>query len=1040
MVSKHNRRGSRGILCVRWLLVAGALVMCLAPAGIAQAHLTRGAIGTELEQCQNGTNGLTDCTGTPLSTRTWSTGDINPLNSLYREGDFVPFRVTITGLTSGADYTLRIGYDAVEAGLHAYDYLGSVDGSRAPGQRILPCDGVAGTAGEHACGTGSTPGPPSTLAVPIDTNTHFPSGRSQLPGVFSAWGGKLKSAAYVSPTPINAETPGAVERQIDVTFTAEGPTVVLAWGGHLASSLDWGAGNTFLSAHSGASFHMRLLSINGESTGHEDRSLHGSVLAPTPSEFTTQVQPSSATVGHPVIDTATLVGTSGVVPAGSVGFWVCFDASTTPNCNTGGELKGLETIVASLQRAAAHRGHRHARARAHRGHRHARAGHRHARAGHRHARAAAQARAGSTGQAAFQFVPEMAGHYCFRVEYMPAPGVPYSPLAHTDTTTECFEATLPPPSLTVTKICVPPTDSGLFNLLINSAIVLANAPCGHGTGPTEQQPGTHTVGESAGTGTNLPDYTTIIGGNCAANGTISLVAGQSATCTITNVRGSTPIATLTVNKVCVPTTDSGRFQIFIDGIASANVPCGGSTGPVTLPAGMHTVSEQGGENTHLNEYSTVIGGACAANGTITLAAGGSATCTITNTRLAPQPATITVTKACLPTNDPGRFNLTINGAVAGTGANVPCGGTTGAVQVEPGLHTVGETAAPGTDLGNYTETIGGDCAPHGAILVAPGEQATCTITNVRNPEPSATLTVDKICVPANDGGLFNLSIGEHTEANEPCGGRIGPLAVPVGTQKVGETAGTGTNLADYTTTIGGACAADGSITLTNGESAICTITNVRKQPPPEPPPTQTATLEVKKICVPANDTHRFTLRLDTELLPLMGCGESTGPMETATGAHVVGELASGTNPADYETLIGGDCAANGSITLTANEKALCTVTNVRKNKPHPPTPPTVCNTLTAAPRRLTVGKHSMLIARVLAAGRPVHGAAVRLAGLGISHSRMSGADGTARFAIRPSRAGFLVLSTERQFGCPAGAKSRVGVAAAHRPKRPVVTG
>lgn len=79
--------------------------------------------------------------------------------------------------------------------------------------------------------------------------------------------------------------------------------------------------------------------------------------------------------------------------------------------------------------------------------------------------------------------------------------------------------------------------------------------------------------------------------------------------------------------------------------------------------------------------------------------------------------------------------------------------------------------------------------------------------------------------------------------------------------------------------------------------------------------------------------------------------------------------------------------------------------------------------------------------RVNAAGRPVHGAEVTLAGLGIRDRRTSSADGTAHFAVRSPRAGALVLSTQQQFGCPAGAKSRVGVgAAASRRGPPLVTG
>jgi hypothetical protein len=186
--------GMRGpFRCVVVLLVAiGAVAL---PAGAQLPQLRN--IGVSIDQCENQTSGIGDCTGSA-----WISGDLNAQHSLYREGDFVPFRAVITGLTSGT-YTLRIGYDAVESGLHAYDYLGSVDGSEnAPGQEVVPCENVAGTAGAHACGSD-----PSTFLVPLDGATTFPW-RAQVRGDFSAWGGALTHAEYVSPEPIGANTPG----------------------------------------------------------------------------------------------------------------------------------------------------------------------------------------------------------------------------------------------------------------------------------------------------------------------------------------------------------------------------------------------------------------------------------------------------------------------------------------------------------------------------------------------------------------------------------------------------------------------------------------------------------------------------------------------------------------------------------------------------------------------------------------------------------------------------------------------------------------
>src|SRR5207249_83079 len=135
----------------------------------------------------------------------------------------------------------------------------------------------------------------------------------------------------------------------------------------------------------------------------------------------------------------------------------------------------------------------------------------------------------------------------------------------------------------------------------------------------------------------------------------------------------------TVNKACVPANDTGKFNLQIDGTTAgtgANAVCGtGTTGAVTVTAATHTVGETEGTGTSLFDYTQVIGGDCAANGSVTLAAGDNTVCTTTHARK----PTLTVNKACVPANDTGKFNLQIDGQTVGTGANAACGGTTGAV-------------------------------------------------------------------------------------------------------------------------------------------------------------------------------------------------------------------------------------------------------------------------------------------------------------------------------------------------------------------------
>ncbi len=91
--------------------------------------------------------------------------------------------------------------------------------------------------------------------------------------------------------------------------------------------------------------------------------------------------------------------------------------------------------------------------------------------------------------------------------------------------------------LTVIKYLVPDTDNGTFTLCIDGAECTAT-PVGHNgsLGPVSVSAGSYTVSESAGAGTDLNDYISEIGGDCDANGDVSLDVDQEKTCTITNTR------------------------------------------------------------------------------------------------------------------------------------------------------------------------------------------------------------------------------------------------------------------------------------------------------------------------------------------------------------------------------------------------------------------------------------------------------------------------------------------------------------------------
>lgn len=97
----------------------------------------------------------------------------------------------------------------------------------------------------------------------------------------------------------------------------------------------------------------------------------------------------------------------------------------------------------------------------------------------------------------------------------------------------------PPPTLTVRLRVLPGGDPGRFNLRIDGVTLVGNAADGGSTGPREVTAGTHTVSQTAGTGTNLADYRTFIGGDCALDGRVSLAPGDAKLCFVTNVRQET---------------------------------------------------------------------------------------------------------------------------------------------------------------------------------------------------------------------------------------------------------------------------------------------------------------------------------------------------------------------------------------------------------------------------------------------------------------------------------------------------------------------
>ena len=278
--------------------------------------------------------------------------------------------------------------------------------------------------------------------------------------------------------------------------------------------------------------------------------------------------------------------------------------------------------------------------------------------------------------------------------------------------------------------------------------------------------------------------------------------GASISCTYTNTR-----TTLQLNKTVINdnggTLDETAFTPTID-----TNPVIWST-PIVLAAGSHTASEILVAGYTAGSW----GGDCAADGTVTLAAGDAGVCTITNDDISP---TITVVKTVINDNgglitDPNAFLLTVDGnAVSDSTINT----------FDAGLHTVAETNFPGYAAGTWA----GDCAADGTITLILDQDATCTITN---DDISPTITVVKTVINDNGGlitdpdeffsdpDVFLLTVDGNAVLDSATNN------FDAGLHTVAET-----NLPFYTASAwGGDCAADGSITLVLDQDATCTITN-----------------------------------------------------------------------------------------------------------------------------------------------------------------------------------------------------------------------
>ena len=259
-------------LFVLTILIAG-LVLLVAP--------VQAKPGVSLEQCRNGSAASpNDCPNGGGGTG-WVSGNAGASNAHFSEGQSIPYRLIMTDLPIGTPITLDLAYDVKHSGKFALDFLTHYDRLPETVVDILGLSNTISTVGVSAPSTGDCATDDSLADELAASFASVPAGEK----VMTLKGGTLSTFSYVSQACLSD---AQAETRIQVVFTADSATAVLAWGGHIAASVHWGAGNS-ASGISGSPYHMRTKTWSLGNLGNQDRSLSADAVVAVPSSVVTTI-------------------------------------------------------------------------------------------------------------------------------------------------------------------------------------------------------------------------------------------------------------------------------------------------------------------------------------------------------------------------------------------------------------------------------------------------------------------------------------------------------------------------------------------------------------------------------------------------------------------------------------------------------------------------------------------------------------------------------------------------------------------------------
>ncbi len=304
-----HRRKSRGRNGRRALTTAFCSLLIFA-VGFGQAALPANAGGPSLTMGQvdtgnsGGARGASQTLATTLASlnvnldqwanqpgQGWQNGDLNKNNSAYHEGDVVPFRLAVEGLSAG-QHTIHLNYDFTAGGNEAYDFLATWNDTESPGLCASGggavsslCPGLPAANTKAFASDPFAPGSPTKAGKTV-------AGAEAFAGVsrnLTLYGGTIDSVTVPSHSgPVGNNS----SADIIVTFTTSGSAALFAWGAHIAQSDYWvtttNAPNG-AAAVSGAPWHMRTQNLDGSGNKNQDRSIQPSAIVKHPNVSVTKV-------------------------------------------------------------------------------------------------------------------------------------------------------------------------------------------------------------------------------------------------------------------------------------------------------------------------------------------------------------------------------------------------------------------------------------------------------------------------------------------------------------------------------------------------------------------------------------------------------------------------------------------------------------------------------------------------------------------------------------------------------------------------------